>query len=158
MSTEMKTDVQYMVFSNSESCRNYGAGYWSNTEGWTVKSCATLFSKTEKGCFVLPKAASDDARWIACRTEGDKSSKARRFYQGVEVHGCVQLEHEGEKIVSRAIDEGLEPEFWSVYMIDADGFSQCVHDNIAEEGALFFADVIEQGLISKGLMLTDPAC
>lgn len=157
MTNEMKNQVQYLIYSNSESCRNYGAGYWSNTDGWTVKSRATLFSETEKGGFVLPTAASRDARWIVCRAEGEKPSKPRRFYQGVEVHGCVQLEHEGEKIVSRAIDEGLEPEFWSVYMIDADGFSQCVHDNITEEGALFFADVIEQGLISKGLKLTDPA-
>lgn len=42
-----------------------GAGFWSNSEGWTGLESATLFSPEESRTFGLPLGASSDAAWLA---------------------------------------------------------------------------------------------
>lgn len=54
--------TQYRIFSRSEALLS-DAGWWSNTDGWTVESNATLFNESEKENFSLPVAAEDDAGW-----------------------------------------------------------------------------------------------
>lgn len=54
---------QYVIMSASESKANEGAGYWSNSQGWTALEDADYFTKEEKAGFPLPKSIDDDATW-----------------------------------------------------------------------------------------------
>lgn len=72
----------YVVYSQSESAlNNNGAGFWSNTEGWTTIDGATRFSFEEKSSLNLPMATGLDAQWVlASEMQEVKSSQPEQFY------------------------------------------------------------------------------
>lgn len=72
----------YVVYSPNESAHsNDGAGFWSNTEGWTTIDGATRFSFEEKSSLNLPMATGLDAQWVlASEMQEVKSSQPEQFY------------------------------------------------------------------------------
>ncbi len=60
---------EYIIYSDAENTRSgEGAGFWSNTDGWTTKECASRFSQAEREQLSLPSVVTEqDARWIMVR-------------------------------------------------------------------------------------------
>lgn len=55
-----------VIFSAHQATQSGdGAGFWSNSEGWTELESATLFTPAESRTFGLPLGASSDAAWLA---------------------------------------------------------------------------------------------
>lgn len=55
-----------VIFSAHQATQSGdGAGFWSNSEGWTGLESATLFTPEESRTFGLPMGASRDAAWLA---------------------------------------------------------------------------------------------
>jgi len=55
-----------VIFSAHQATQSGdGAGFWSNSEGWTGLESATLFTLEESRTFGLPFGAARDATWLA---------------------------------------------------------------------------------------------
>ena len=54
----------FVVYSPNEAACNDGAGFWSNTLGWSPFEHATKFSATERGLLALPMSTGTDARYV----------------------------------------------------------------------------------------------
>lgn len=55
----------FVVYSSNEAFCNDGAGFWSNTLGWSVLEHATTFSSIKRESVTLPQSAGNDARYVA---------------------------------------------------------------------------------------------
>lgn len=54
----------YVIYSANEAANSDGAGFWSNSYGWTMLQDATVFSDAERHLFLLPHSAGLDAFWV----------------------------------------------------------------------------------------------
>lgn len=52
-----------VIFSEREAVQS-GAGFWSNTQGWTTLDGATLFTHEESQIYHLPIRAQSDVTWM----------------------------------------------------------------------------------------------
>lgn len=84
--------------------------------------------------------------WGIAQYDAAKVAQEQNEYTGVEVEGCVDL---GEHI-ERADHCGKEPEFWTVYTRDKEGFASAVMDADTKEKAVHWAQIIESGLRALG--------
>lgn len=54
----------FVVYSPNEAFCNDGAGFWSNTFGWSLLEHATKFSAAERASFPMPISLGRDARYV----------------------------------------------------------------------------------------------
>lgn len=77
--TTTQLAASVVIFSEIEAMRS-GAGFWSNSEGWTALASATLFTPEESRTLGLPLALADlpDANWMP-GSDAERASLAARI-------------------------------------------------------------------------------
>lgn len=77
--TTTQLAASVVIFSEIEAMRS-GAGFWSNSEGWTALASATLFTPEETRILGLPLALADlpDANWMA-GSDAERASLAAKI-------------------------------------------------------------------------------
>lgn len=77
--TTMQLTASCVIFSEIEAMRS-GAGFWSNSDGWTELANATLFTPEESRTLGLPVTLADlpDANWLA-GSDAERASLAARI-------------------------------------------------------------------------------
>jgi hypothetical protein len=77
--TTTQLAASVVIFSEIEAMRS-GAGFWSNSEGWTVLASATLFTPEESRTLDLPLTLADlpDANWMS-GSDAERASLAARI-------------------------------------------------------------------------------
>ena len=77
--TTTQLAASVVIFSEIEAMRS-GAGFWSNSEGWTALASATLFTPEESRTLGLPLTLADlpDANWMP-GSDAERASLAARI-------------------------------------------------------------------------------
>ncbi len=85
--------------------------------------------------------------WGIAQYDSFKATQQKK-YLGVEVEGCVEIDGD----IVRSIHCGKQPEFWTVYLRDSEGFASAVSDTLTQEHADHLAEVLENGLKAMNLL------
>lgn len=108
-------DHQFVVYSAGESMRRQGAGFWSNTHGWSTLANATLFSAIEKSQFSskLPVTVLIDSTWLShaeAQRRFIEPESAPAFFQALArfIAEMRREDAKGQAYAMARTDTGLE--------------------------------------------------